>query len=178
MRQGPLVMFSNVDMILLFQFPSKDQVKIIHLTTSFLDHLPSEEELQLTFWVKRSRLLVLDMQLGEESTLEQIRDLISFFGLDLFSEFLNDYFIDVFIEGQQNGLFLAVDTLVVPTLKGIWENHLIFLLDYYLFISFPLDSPNENYRYEFWRSLVMNALSRFKICCLQLRQDDVLHHRR
>lgn len=59
------------------------------------------------------------MQLGEESTLEQIRDLISFFGLDLFSEFLNDYFIDVFIEGQQNGLFLAVDTLVVPTLKGI-----------------------------------------------------------
>lgn len=70
MRQGPLVMLSNIYMVLFFQFSSKDQVKIIHLATSFLDHLPSEEKLQLTLRVERSRLFVLDMQFGEEGALE------------------------------------------------------------------------------------------------------------
>lgn len=70
MRQWPLVMLSYVYMILFFQFPSKDQVKIVHLATSLLNHLSSEEKLQLALRVKRSCFLVLDMQLGKESALQ------------------------------------------------------------------------------------------------------------
>lgn len=97
MRQRPFIMLTNVDMILFLQLPSKDKVKIADLAARIFNNLSFEKELQFALRIECPSLFILDMQFREESALEQIRNLISFFGLDLLSQLLNDYFIDVFM---------------------------------------------------------------------------------
>jgi hypothetical protein len=68
--QRPLVMFTDIDVVLLYHRTSKNNVEVTHLPARLRHHLPVQVELQPETLIETSCFLVLQMQLLEKSAFQ------------------------------------------------------------------------------------------------------------
>jgi hypothetical protein len=106
-----------------------------HLAAGFSDGLAVEVEPQLAFLEKSVGLFVLEVQLGEESALQHIVDLISFFVFDVLSEFVDNQRVNSFVKGEDYGLFLAVERVIGLVVEAAGHDNLILLVGDNLFVG-------------------------------------------
>ena len=133
--ERPLVVLSDVDVVLLGHFSPKNEVKMGHLAAGFSDGLAVEVEPQLAFVEKSVGLFVLEVQLSEESALQHIVDFISFFVFDVLSEFVDNQRVNSFVKGEDNGLFLAVERVIGLVVEAAGHDNLILLVGDNLFVG-------------------------------------------
>lgn len=77
-------MLSYIYMVELFHLPPKNNVEFLGDVASFADVFPFEIKFRLEEAKERSSLLIFQMQLYKEITLDEVSDFIPWFLIDIF----------------------------------------------------------------------------------------------